>query len=51
MFGNQPSRLQEQILTVYDRNPDMTASQIAQRCDCSTSYVNETLREFRSGPF
>lgn len=49
MFGKTPTDLQQRILTVYDRNPDMTASQIASRCNCSTSYVNETINEFRSG--
>lgn len=51
MFGNQPTDLQQEILQVADRNPDMTADQIATKCDCSESYVRETLNEFRSGPF
>jgi len=51
MFGqDQPSQLQDQILAVYDRNPDMTPKQIAERCDCSESYVRETINDYRSNP-
>ena len=27
-------------------NPDMSASHIADRCDCSTSYVRTTLKKY-----
>lgn len=50
MFGrDSPTELQDQILRIADRNPDMTPKQIAHRCDCSASYVRETLDEYRSG--
>lgn len=51
MFDSGPSDLQQKILNTADRNPDMSDSQIANACDCSTSYVRETLSEYRSGPF
>lgn len=51
MFDSGPSDLQKEILRTADRNPDMSAEQIADACDCSTSYVRETLNEHRSGPF
>lgn len=50
VFGNSPTDLQQKILNTADRNPDMSAGQIASTCDCSASYVRETLDEFRSGP-
>ena len=50
MLGdNDASDLQRQILRVYDQNPDMEPKHIADRCDCSTSYVRQTLKEYRSG--
>lgn len=52
MFGqDQPSDLQQQILRVYDRNPDMSISQIASRCNCSASYVRETINDYRPSVF
>lgn len=51
MFGNSGSdttKLQDAILREYDmgvQNP----KQIAANCDCSESYVKETLNEYRSG--
>lgn len=51
MFGSGPSDLQQEIIRTADRNPDMSPSQIANVCDCSTSYVRDTLNEYRSGPF
>lgn len=51
MFGSDASNLQQEIIQTYDRNPDMSPAQIANTCDCSTSYVRETLKEFRGGPF
>jgi predicted HTH transcriptional regulator len=51
MFGqDQPSQLQEQILALYDRNPDMSVAQIANRADCSQSYVRETINDYRGNP-
>jgi len=49
MFGDSPSELQEDILAVARRNPDMSTKHIADRCDCSTSYVRETLNKY-GGP-
>lgn len=51
MFDPGASDLQQDILQLYDRNPDMSPEQIANRCDCSTSYVRQTLNEYRGGPF
>jgi hypothetical protein len=48
MFGqDEPSELQREILTVHDRNPDAGAQEIASICDCSASYVRETIDEYR----
>lgn len=48
-FGiDNKSDLQQQILRVHDSNPDMTPKHIADRCGCSTSYVRETINEYRS---
>lgn len=46
MNGNQPTELQDEILRIADRNPDMSISMIAEKCDCSESYVRETLDEY-----
>lgn len=50
MFDSGPSDLQQRIIGMADRNPDMSPSQIADVCDCSTSYVRETLNEYRGNP-
>lgn len=42
------SDLQRSILQVYDQNPDMKPAHIADRVGCSTSYVRETINEYRS---
>lgn len=48
-FGiDQKSDLQRQILRVYDSNPDMSPKHIADRCNCSSSYVRDTINEYRS---
>lgn len=47
LFGSDLSEMQERIVSTYDRNPDMTPKQIASTCDCSASYVRETLGEYR----
>lgn len=49
MFGSDLTDTQECIVRTADRNPDMTPKQIASQCDCSTSYVRETLNEHRGG--
>lgn len=50
MFGqDQPSETQNDILRLYDRNPDMSAKAIARRCGCSESYVYETVNKYRDG--
>jgi hypothetical protein len=46
--GRDTTKLQDCILDKYDmviRNP----KQIADYCDCSESYVKQTLDEYRSG--
>lgn len=48
-LDEKKSDLQKEILRAADRNPDMTPKQIADTCDCSASYVRETLNEYRSG--
>lgn len=49
MFGqDQPTDLQQDILRVYDRNPNVTATQIADKLDCSASYVRKTVNEYRN---
>jgi hypothetical protein len=50
MFGsNNMSDLQQEIVQTYDRNPDAGPKAIAQMCDCSTSYVRDTIKEYRGG--
>jgi hypothetical protein len=53
MFGlggnDGPSELQEQILKTYERNPDAGPKEIASMCDCSASYVRETIDEYKGG--
>lgn len=49
MFGqDQPTGLQQDILELYDRYPNMSPKQIADDLDCSASYVRETINEYRS---
>lgn len=48
-FDDDKSNLQQEILNVYDRNPDAGPTEIASMCDCSASYVRETINEYRSG--
>ena len=50
MFGGRDdtTKLQDQILNEYDlgvSNP----KQVAANCDCSESYVKQTLNEYREG--
>lgn len=52
MFGNSGgglSDLQREILRVYDQNPDAGANEIASICNCSASYVRETIKDHRGG--
>lgn len=46
VFGNSPTDTQQRILDTARRNPDMSKKQIANTCDCSASYVSQTLKEF-----
>jgi redox-regulated HSP33 family molecular chaperone len=51
MFGgsdNDTTELQEQILQEYDMGI-RDENQIASNCDCSASYVRQTLNEYRDG--
>lgn len=48
-FGDNLSELQRDIVQAYDRNPDADAAAIASICDCSESYVRETVNEYRGG--
>jgi len=45
---DQPTDLQQDILAVYDRNPNVTAKEIANELDCSASYVRETVNEHQN---
>lgn len=50
MFGHDsPSDLQQRILDTARRNPDAGPEEIASMCDCSASYVRETLKQYGSG--
>jgi predicted ArsR family transcriptional regulator len=53
MFGHdQPTDLQQDILALYDRDPNRAPKQIADQLDCSASYVRETIDDYRhSGGF
>lgn len=42
------SELQTRILQVYDQNPDMAPKHIADRLDCSESYVRKTINDYRN---
>jgi transposase len=49
MFGqDQPTGLQQDILELHDRYPNMSPTQIADDLDCSASYVRQTINEYRS---
>jgi redox-regulated HSP33 family molecular chaperone len=51
MFGgskDETTKLQDRILSEYDMGVS-NPNQIAANCDCSASYVRETLNEYRSG--
>ena len=47
-FDDDKSDLQRDILEVYDVNPNMEPKHIADKLDCSSSYVRETINESRS---
>lgn len=47
-FDDDKSDLQRDILEVYDINPNMEPKHIADKLDCSASYVRETINEYRS---
>lgn len=54
MFGGQgdedTTKLQDCILETYDSMVHPSGiNEIAAHCDCSESYVRETLNEYRSG--
>jgi len=49
MFGSDMTDLQEEIVRTYERNPDAGPKSIAQMCDCSESYVRETIDEYKGG--
>ncbi len=50
MFGgdNDTTKLQDRILSEYDMGVS-NPNQIAANCDCSESYVKQTLNEYREG--
>jgi hypothetical protein len=47
--NDSPSQLQEQILLAFEQTPNPTAEDIAEQCDCSASYVRETVNEYKDG--
>jgi hypothetical protein len=47
MFGSDLTDTQDCIVRTYDRNPDITPKGIADACDCSESYVRQTLNDHR----
>lgn len=49
--ASDATQLQKDILRTFDRNPDMDAKAIARACDCSPSYVRETLKEYRPNDY
>ena len=51
MFSNRDddtTKLQDSILREYDMGVS-NPKQVAANCDCSESYVKETLSEYREG--
>lgn len=46
---SEPTALQKHILRVKRDHEEWTAREIADECDCSESYVHETLGEFSPG--
>lgn len=51
MFSNRDddtTKLQDSILREYDMGVS-NPKQVAANCDCSESYVKETLNEYREG--
>lgn len=47
-FDDGKSDLQRDILDVHDMNPNMDPKHIADKLDCSASYVRETIKEYRN---
>ena len=43
---SEPTALQKHILRVKRDHEEWSASEIADECDCSESYVHETLGDF-----
>lgn len=46
-FGTDLTELEQCIIDTHERNPDITPKGIADSCDCSESYVRQTLNEHR----
>lgn len=56
MYGSdEPTELQHEILDAAERNPEANAEQLAALCDCSASYVRDTIDKYgdpaEGGPF
>lgn len=47
-LGDDKSDLQRSILRVYDHNPNMDPKHIADKLDCSASYVRQTINDYRN---
>ncbi|NHN58759.1 MULTISPECIES: winged helix-turn-helix domain-containing protein [Halorussus] len=43
---SQKTDLQREILLTAHQNPDLTNKEIADRCDCSSSYVSTVLNRY-----
>lgn len=50
MFGGGSDAKKDCILNIYDRNPNLSVVAIAAECDASESYVQQVIRDNRSGP-
>lgn len=44
-FDRDLTETQQCIVDAAERNPDMSANQIADHCDCSAGYVRETIND------
>lgn len=43
---DDPTELQHRILDAAERNPDAGVAELASICDCSESYVRQTLDSY-----
>lgn len=48
MLSGNKTKLQQDIVAEWYNNPNATNSEIAEACDCSSSYVSQVKNQFDS---